>query len=81
MTTKVCAGKWDGICPSVAKEVLKEVLPMNVNNNVNYDLVKKPSRYIESTLLISRVVGKQWGGVSFLSTRRSNVPSHFKTGH
>ena len=62
VTTKVCTGKWDGICPSVAS-VLKEVLPTNVKNNVNYDLVKNPSRYIESTLLISRVVGKQWGGV------------------
>ena len=74
VATKVCAGKWDGLCPSVAL-VLKEVLPANVKN-VNYDLKCDPSRYIQSTLLISRMVGSRWGGICFLPTRRSNVPSH-----
>ena len=77
VATKVCAGKWDEICPSVVS-VLKEVLPVNVKNNLNYDLERDPSRYIESTLLISRRVGKQWGGVCFLPTRRSSSPSHYK---
>lgn len=33
---------------------------------------RDPSRYIESVLLISRMVGKQWGGAYFLPTRMSN---------
>ena len=76
MAAKVCAGRWDEICPSIVS-ALKDVLPREVKN-VAYDLVRDPSRYMESTLRISRIVGKQWGGVCFLPTRRSNMPHHCK---
>ena len=49
-----------------------------LKKNVNYELESNPSRYVQSMLLIARKVGKQWGGVCFLPTRRSNVPSHCK---
>ena len=55
--------------------MLKKVLP---KKDINFEVESNPSRYIQSTLLITRKVRKQLGGVCFLPTRRSNIPSHYK---
>ena len=55
-------------------KVLKGVLPLDVKKNVAYDLVRDPSRYIESTLRISRLMGDSGSLVCFMPTRRSNLP-------
>ena len=60
------------------REEMREVLPVNVQNNVAYDLIRDPLRYAESALKISRMVGRAWKGASFLPFRRSSVPCHSK---
>ncbi len=55
------------------REEMREVLPVNVQNNVAYDLIRDPLRYAESALKISRMVGRAWKGASFLPFRRSSV--------
>ena len=64
-----------GLCGQSIVPELKDILPTYVKKTVNYDLARDPSRYIRSTL---KRVGKCWGGVCFLPTRRSNIPCHFK---
>ena len=63
--------------PSISSR-LREVLPLNMENNVAYDLVRDPLRYSESAPKISRMVGWAWKGASFLPFRRSSVPCHSK---
>ena len=70
VAAKVCSGRWDEINSSIVL-TLKGILPVKT---VNYDLIRDPSRYVKSTLCISKWVGEYWGGVSFMPTRRANVP-------
>lgn len=56
---------------------MKKVLPSNVVKNVQYDLKRDPARYVSSTKKICDIMGDSCT-VSFLPTRRSNVPCHCK---
>ena len=77
IASRAFADRWDEV-PSEIVNVLKGVLPLDVKKNVAYDLVRDPSRYIESTLRISRLMGDSGSLVCFMPTRRSNLPCHCK---
>lgn len=77
IATRVFADRWDEV-PSDIVGVLKGVLPPDAKKNVAYDLVRDPSRYVESTLRISRLMGDTGSLVCFMPTRRSNLPCHCK---
>lgn len=77
IASSVFANKWVEVPPEL-KYDLRSILPSEPRKNVAYDLTIDPSRYVESTLRISRLMGDVGNLVTFMPTRRSNVPCHCK---
>lgn len=76
ITADIFSGRWEGIPESLASIICK-VLPKEIDKSVYYDLKANPSKYLNSTLKMCQMAGKQFK-MAFMPTRRSNIPCHMK---